>query len=498
MIEFNPDLEGFLDSAKDKAVVFIKTELRSDMLTPVSLYKKLIGSNEGFLLESVDHSGSYSRYSILGFRAADKIVLRDHKLTTASGVLPDKFNVNNQILSFLECILNEFKIDSEDSDLPISSGVVGYLGYDIIREVERLPDVPIDDQHLPDAALFLMGTAVIFDHFQQKLILIKNLYPGVNKDVSSLVELYKSAVKELTDLVKEIEVAQIPEVESALTETAELEVVRSFSDDEYKLAVDAAKEYILAGDTFQIVLSQRFDFKIECDPFEIYRVLRQVNPSPYLYYLKFNEVTVVGASPEPLVKIVNDRVISRPIAGTRPRGKTDLEDRRLGAELMEDPKELSEHMMLVDLARNDLGRIAGFGSISIDELMTIERYSHVIHITSQVSGLLRNNLSPIDVIKATLPAGTLSGAPKVRAMEIIDELEKTKRGIYGGIIGYIGFDFKLDMAIAIRTLVIKPDMTASVQSGAGIVIESDPDKENLECQAKADAVLKAVKLAHSK
>ena len=327
--------------------------------------------------------------------------------------------------------------------------------------------------------------------------MIKNVFSESDDKNDFAGQRYSNAIEELNSLIDLIQKPQAPETDLEPDDEADLEVSKTFTDSEFKLAVISAKEYILAGDAFQIVLSQRFDFQVECDPFEIYRILRQVNPSPYLYYLKFNEVTVVGASPEPLVKVVGKRVISRPIAGTRPRGRTDLEDKKLAGELLEDPKELSEHIMLVDLARNDVGRIAEFNSISIDELMTVEKYSHVIHITSQVSGRLKDNLTPIDVIRATLPAGTLSGAPKVRAMEIIDELEKTKRGVYAGIIGYIGFDLKLDMAIAIRTLVIKPDMTASVQAGAGIVIESDPDAENMECMAKAGAILKAVKLANS-
>ena len=500
MEKFIPDLNEFLNLSKKNSVVSVKTYLVSDMLTPVSLYKKLVKDDEGFLLESVDHSGSFSRYSILGFGAADKVICIDNKITLGGNLSLEKFNRDEKILDFLDSLLSCYQFTSADEDLPVSAGVVGYLGYDVIREVEYLPDVPADDQRLPLAALFITGFLLIFDHYKQKVTLIKNLYLDSLKEKGDdvLTEVYMNAIAEIQQVVEKIQSPESPDPEGFIGSDETLEIERTFSDSEFELAVEAAKEHILVGDAFQIVLSQRFDFKIECDPFEIYRVLRQVNPSPYLYYLKFDEVTVVGASPEPLVKVVNNRVISRPIAGTRPRGKTEKEDRKLGAELLEDPKELAEHMMLVDLARNDIGRIAEFGSISIDELMTIERYSHVIHITSQVSGTLKENLTPIDVIRATLPAGTLSGAPKVRAMEIIDELEKTKRGIYAGVIGYIGFDSKLDVAIAIRTLVIKPNMEASVQAGAGIVIESDPTNENLECQAKAGAILKAVKMANFK
>ncbi len=260
----------------------------------------------------------------------------------------------------------------------------------------------------------------------------------------------------------------------------------------YQGAVEVAKEYIEAGDAFQIVLSQRFDVDLEADAFDVYRVLRQVNPSPYMFFLRQGGVTVVGASPEPMVQLLAGRVISRPIAGTRPRGETEDDDRRLAGELTEHPKEVAEHIMLVDLARNDVGRVVRFGTETVDELMTLERYSHVMHLTSQVSGELVGGKGPIDVLRATLPAGTVSGAPKVRAMQIIDELEPTKRGPYAGVVGYLDFSGNLDTAIAIRTLVVGADGKASVQAGAGIVADSDPEAEDEECAAKAAAVLAAV------
>jgi anthranilate synthase component 1 len=259
----------------------------------------------------------------------------------------------------------------------------------------------------------------------------------------------------------------------------------------YCQAVEVAKEHILAGDIFQVVLAQRFDFDLDADPFDFYRVLRQVNPSPYMFYVRQPAVTLVGCSPEPMVQLRGTRVISRPIAGTRRRGRTDEEDRRMGAELSEHPKEIAEHIMLVDLARNDVGRVVRFGTETVDEMMTLERYSHVMHLTSQVSGELAEGCTPIDVLRATLPAGTVSGAPKVRAMEIIDELEPYKRGPYAGVVGYIDFSGNIDTAIAIRTLVVH-DGKASVQAGAGIVADSVPDHEDLECWNKARALLAAV------
>jgi anthranilate synthase component 1 len=282
---------------------------------------------------------------------------------------------------------------------------------------------------------------------------------------------------------------------------AELPEVRStMGGGDYQRAVAAAREYILSGDIFQGVLAQRFDFDLDADPLDVYRVLRQINPSPYMYYVREPELTLVGCSPEPMVQLLGDRVISRPIAGTRFRGETDEQDRRLAAELTEHPKERAEHIMLVDLARNDVGRVVEFGTCQVDELMVLERYSHVMHMTSQVSGRLAEGRSAIDVLRATLPAGTVSGAPKVRAMEIIDELEPTKRGPYAGVVGYLDFSGNIDTAIAIRTMVIDPPgadgrRPASVQAGAGVVVDSDPDDEELETRNKAKALLVAVRAA---
>jgi anthranilate synthase component 1 len=275
------------------------------------------------------------------------------------------------------------------------------------------------------------------------------------------------------------------------------DVDRTITSRGFQDAVAAAKEYIEAGDIFQVVLSQRYDVELGADPFDVYRCLRLLNPSPYLYFLRFDEVTVLGSSPEPMVRLRDGVVTSRPIAGSRPRGRSEQEDELAAGQLLEDPKELAEHVMLVDLARNDVGRVVDFGTEKVDEFMTVERYSHIMHLTSQVIGTLRADRGPIDVLRATLPAGTLSGAPKVRAMEIIDALEPTKRGIYGGVIGYLDFSGNLDTAIAIRTMVIGPDGRASVQAGAGIVADSDPASENAECAHKAAAILSAVAMARA-
>jgi anthranilate synthase component 1 len=283
-------------------------------------------------------------------------------------------------------------------------------------------------------------------------------------------------------------------VEPPIAEASPLETMSSMPDGKYQDAVRVAKEHILAGDIFQVVLSQRFETTLDADPFDFYRVLRQVNPSPYMYYVKHDALTIAGSSPEPLVQVRDGKVVSRPIAGTRKRGRDDEHDRKLAGELRENPKERAEHVMLVDLARNDVGRVAKFGTVKVDELMTLERYSHVMHLTSQVSGELRDGLGPIDVLRATLPAGTVSGAPKVRAMEIIDALEPVRRGPYAGIVGYVDFNGNLDAAIAIRTMFTKGN-TAWFQAGAGIVADSDPDDEHLECQNKAAALVAALPTA---
>jgi anthranilate synthase component 1 len=374
----------------------------------------------------------------------------------------------------------------------LHSGVLGYWGYDIVREVEHLPDVPTDHQHVPDAVFSVISELAAYDHLRQRAVLIANAW--VNDGVD-LDEAYDDAVARLDELAAAgARSIDEPMIEPPSGDDELPEVRSSMGDGAYQRAVEVAKEHILAGDIFQVVLAQRFELDLDADPFDVYRVLRQVNPSPYMYFLRHPEVTLVGSSPEPMVQLLGNRVISRPIAGTRKRGTTEEHDRKLAAELLEHPKERAEHVMLVDLARNDVGRVVEFGSVHVDELMTLERYSHVMHLTSQVSGDLVAGKGPVDVLRATLPAGTVSGAPKVRAMEIIDELEPTKRGPYAGTVGYVDFSGNLDTAIAIRTMVVA-NGKASVQAGAGIVADSDPDDEDLECRNKAAALLAAVPAA---
>ena len=328
------------------------------------------------------------------------------------------------------------------------------------------------------------------------MYLIESVILPADASAADLDGAYDLAVEHLEDLASSganpvDEPLLDPPVIGALPD-----VTSTMGGGEYQSAVAAAKDYIVAGDVFQVVLSQRFDFDLDADPLDVYRVLRQINPSPYMYFVRFDEMSIVGASPEPLVQLLDGRVISRPIAGTRRRGGTEAEDRRLGGELLEDPKERAEHVMLVDLARNDIGRVIEFGSMEIDELMTLEQYSHVMHLTSQVSGKLTDGRSAIDVLRATLPAGTVSGAPKVRAMQIIDEFEPSKRGPYAGVVGYLDFSGNIDTAIAIRTMIVQGNR-ASVQAGAGIVYDSVPEHEDAECAHKAKALLSAVEPARA-
>jgi anthranilate synthase component 1 len=489
--EVRPGLDEFRALARDHTVVPVWREVLADLETPVSAFVKLVGDREGFLLESVEHGERWGRFSFIGRDPALTLVVRGREVE-AFGSLPAGIPCDAGALAALEALMTRFRGPRLTELPPFHGGVVGYLGYDVVREVERLPDVPADATGWPDAVLALTGHVTAFDHFRQRLYLIENVFPAPDASDADLDAAYHRAVARLDDLVEELArplpYAPSPPPADQLSELPPLTTTPGSAA--YRRAVEAAREYILAGDIFQVVLAQRFDLDGTYDPFDVYRVLRQVNPSPYMYFLRHDEATLVGSSPEPMVQVLGGRVISRPIAGTRYRGRSEEHDRRLAAELSEDPKERAEHVMLVDLARNDVGRVVRFGTEHVDELMTLERYSHVMHLTSQVSGELADGKNAVDVLRATFPAGTVSGAPKVRAMEIIDELETVKRGPYAGVVGYLDFSGNLDTAITIRTMLWR-DGRASVQAGAGIVADSDPELEDLECHNKARALLTA-------
>jgi len=495
--QVRPSLDEFLALSRDHTVVPVWREVLADLETPVSAFLKLVGEGEGFLLESVEHGERWGRYSFIGRDPILTLILREGAVTW-EGEAPPGVPTDAGALAALEVLLERFRAPKVDGLPPFHGGIVGYLGYDVVREIERLPDAPPDDLGVPDAVMSVTGHVAAFDHLAQRIYLIENVFLDPDQPDDERVAAYEGAAARLEALVDDLAtpLAYVPAPPPGggqfTTADADLPAYRANrGSDDYRRAVEAAKEYILAGDVFQVVLSQRFDVDDPADPFEVYRVLRQLNPSPYMYFVRHPTVTVVGSSPEPMVQLIDGRVVSRPIAGTRWRGESEEHDRRLAAELTEDPKEQAEHVMLVDLARNDVGRVAEFGSLTMDELMTVERYSHVMHLTSQVSGGLAPSHGPVDVLRATFPAGTVSGAPKVRAMEIIDELEPTKRGPYAGVVGYFDFSGNLDTAITIRTLVWS-NGTASVQAGAGVVADSEPADEDLECHNKARAMLAAL------
>jgi len=492
-MRISPTRDEFRALAKQYSVVPVWAEVLADLETPVASYMKLVGDEPGFLLESVEHGERWSRFSFVGRNPLATLSLRNGTITT-SGSCPESMPRDRGMLAAMEFLLATYRAPMLPDLPPLQGGLVGFLGYDIVREVEKLKDIPNDDRQFPDAIISMIGSLAAFDHWRQRAYMIESV-PLVGLNDAQIDAAYDAATLRakaaVADLARPLAYVAV-EPPHASDELPKL--VSSMPNGMYQRAVEVAKEYIRSGDIFQVVLSQRFDLQLDADPFDVYRVLRQVNPSPYMYFVKHPEITIVGSSPEPMVQLLNGKVVSRPIAGTRKRGRDDEHDRRLAGELRENPKEVAEHIMLVDLARNDVGRVAKFGSMNVDELMTLERYSHVMHLTSQVSGTLKEGLGPIDVLRATLPAGTVSGAPKVRAMEIIDELEPVKRGPYAGVVGYVDFSGNLDTAIAIRTMFVGPT-TASLQAGAGIVADSEPADEDLECHNKAAALLAAIPAA---
>ena len=480
-------LEGAYRSAPRCDILPVAIELHTDSITPVGVFERFVGDGVGFLLESVEEGQRYGRFSFLGRHPLGRWVkgAADHE-QFGDGVFQGRrglaFDVAQQ---FLHQTGFGSTIGASVNDLPFVSGLVGVFGWDSVRAVEKLPPRQSSSQHQPESSLLAVGELVAFDHFRQTITLIYNAPFGTPwSEVAAGIQSMADDISRPSE-----EFIRLHRSRNALpVATAQ----RSVSGPGFQAMVAAAKEQIAAGEIFQIVLSQRFDVGVVPDPFSVYRILRQVNPSSYLYYVQTPEVTVVGASPESLVRLRDGVVTTRPIAGSRPRGVNENENRARAASLLEDPKEIAEHVMLVDLGRNDIGRVSEYGSVAVDELMTVEMYSHIMHLTSQVSGRVRQGVDGIDVLRATFPAGTLSGAPKVRAMELITEMEPEGRGLYGGAIGYFDSRGNFDSAILIRTLVVNSEGQGSVQAGAGIVWDSDPQLEDEECLAKAEAILRAV------
>ena len=453
-------------AAERSGVVPLVDRFVDDCETPVSAFLKLREAFDGpaYLLESAEQ-GRLGRYSFLGLKP-------QRSVRWSLGDDGDPYRVAAELVDAYEVTAPE--------GLPPLPGAVGFFGYDLVRTVERLADPNPDPLGLPDMALMVCELTLVFDHLKHELSVIAFPFAS-DADAQELVAEARTALR-----------VPVPRAKAAATDAPDFE--SNMSREDFEANVSRIVEYVHAGDAFQVVPSQRFSAPAPAEAFSIYRGLRTVNPSPYMYFLDFEDFQLAGASPEPLIKVSGRRVETRPIAGTYPRGASEEEDRRNAEALLADPKERAEHVMLVDLGRNDLGRVCEYGSVSVDEMMAVETYSHVLHIVSQVSGTLRPDVSAIDALRATLPAGTLSGAPKVRAMEIIDELEPHKRCSYGGAIGYLGFDGDLDTAIHIRTVVVK-DGRIHVQAGGGTVADAQPDYEYRESVNKATAVFRAVELA---
>ncbi len=470
-------------------VVPVYRRLSADLLTPVSAFLTLRKkSRYSFLLESVEGGEKLARYSFLG-KAPYRILRAYGERVVAEDAEGSETEVGGDIFQAVQRELDRFD-EVKVSGLPrFTSGAVGYLGYDAVRLVERLPDVPYDDLQLPDATWCFYDTFAAFDHVKHQIVLMSGAFIEAESDPN---EAYYRAAKRIDGLEAELADTTIhsPEPVRILDE----EMDSNFERCEFEAAVERIKRYIHEGDVFQAVLSQRFSMPFRGDRLNLYRALRQVNPSPYLFYLDFDEFALIGSSPEVLVRVEDGTAEVLPIAGTRARGSTDDEDLRLEAELLADPKERAEHLMLVDLGRNDLGRVCRFGSVHVDRYAYVERYSHVMHIVSSVSGRLRRDESVMRVLAACFPAGTVSGAPKVRAMEIIDDLEPTKRGAYAGAVGHVEYSGNMDTCIAIRTMLVHGNRIY-VQAGAGIVADSDPAREYEETVSKARALKEAILMA---
>lgn len=467
-----------------KILIPIVKEYLADTLTPISIFKSLRPIGAKFLLESVEKGELWGRYSIIGMNPDAEIIIRNGKIQIYGSVPHLKSVSGAKPLEALRQILKGYRIKDSKNLPPFGGGLVGFMGYDILRYYENLPDMPVDDADFPDAHLFLSTHIVIYDHFKNSIKLIR-LIP--EDEDSAAVQ--KKIKDEMDGLVKKVNNGN--DIEFHDYDEVSYKIERNFTKEDFKQAVIKAKEYIKQGEIFQVVLSQRMTYRPAPDPFRIYRRLRTINPSPYMYFLDFGKYQIVGSSPECLVKVQKETVSTYPIAGTRPRGETEEEDKKLAEELISDEKERAEHAMLVDLARNDIGKVSKFGTVKVEEYMGIENFSHVMHIVSRVTGTLASNRDSLDALISCLPAGTVSGAPKLRAMEIIDELEPTRRGPYAGAVGYFDFNGNMDTCITIRTMFFKDDCVY-LQAGAGIVADSVPEKEYEETLNKLRALTKAL------
>jgi anthranilate synthase component I len=486
-----PDYKEFSRLACEATLVPVVKSVMADLLTPVSASLAIFrGEENAFLLESVERGEQIGRYTFLGARPYMQLRTRGGEITIQRGKKTEQREGN--VFEIAKKLLQRHKLAHVPGLPPFTAGAVGFCSYDIVRQLENIGQHTKDDLHLPDCVLMFFDRLLAFDHLRHQIHII------AAADVSSETprKAYDRAVADMESLEKKLAsgLRSAGWANSTSNSRGKLKISSVTPQKKFERSVETAKEYIAAGDIFQVVLSQRLDFKPEVPPFDIYRALRAVNPSPYMYFLKMGETHVLGSSPEMLVRVTGSKLEYRPIAGTHPRGKDEAEDQQLEEKMLGDEKERAEHVMLVDLGRNDLGRVSEYGSVKVKDLMYVERYSHVMHIVSALEGKLRPELHALDAFAACFPAGTLSGAPKVRAMQIIEELEPTRRGVYGGSVLYADFAGNLDSCIAIRTMVMQ-GKKAYLQAGAGIVADSDPATEYQESMNKAQAVLRAVETA---
>jgi len=480
-----PSLEDAKKIAQGYTILPVSREIYADIKTPIALLKAIDSiSHRYYLLESVEGGEAWGRYSFLGFDPVTQVTCKDNRIEINNGTL---FKLEGQNpTAVVREILSQYKTPHFDFLPPFTGGFVGYFAYDFIKYFEKtLQPKSIDIDNFNDMELMLFDKVIAYDHLKQKIIII------INVKTEALEEGYRKASFEIDNIIKLIKQNVSEAVSKPVLKS---EIQSDISKSKYEEMVRKAKEHIFNGDIFQVVLSRRFTAKMEGSLMDTYRVLRTTNPSPYMFFIKTKDVEIAGTSPETLVKLQNGRLATFPLAGTRPRGTTDAEDKQIEEELMQDEKELSEHNMLVDLGRNDLGRISKFGSVKVKDYLKVLRFSHVMHIASEVNSEIREDKDALDAIMSVLPAGTLSGAPKIRACEIIDDLENARRGIYGGAVGYIDFSGNMDTCIAIR-MAVKKDDNVYVQAGAGIVADSVPESEYLECENKAMAVIRALMLS---
>jgi anthranilate synthase component 1 len=471
--------------------------MMADTETPIRLFQHFAKEDHAFLLESVEGGAKWARYSFIGTDPFMMLYGKNGEMVLEHR--GEKHVLNDKPIELLKAHLRSFRSPSLPELPPFTGGAIGFFGYDLLQYYEKLPAHRIDDLKMNDMQFMFCDQVIVFDHFKQQLQIVGNVHIADGSTDADIARSYETAVAKIEATIERLQQpVTIPVTAGgSISFDQELGDIQSnVTKEQFISNIEQAKQYIRAGDIFQVVLSQRFNIDTDIDPLHVYRVLRTMNPSPYMYYLKMGEEVIVGTSPEALVKVNGDRVETRPIAGTRPRGKTPEEDKALELELLADEKERAEHLMLVDLGRNDIGRVSEFGTVKCDSFMEIERYSHVMHIVSNVSGKLHKDKDFFDAFVSCLPAGTVSGAPKLRAMEIIAELENEARGAYAGAIGYLGFGGSMDTCITIRTIIFKHGK-AYVQAGAGIVWDSVPESEYLETVNKAKGMLKAIRAAEA-